>query len=115
MSELPTPYTIGHRAYSATGDDGFGNPVESWAAAVSRAVYAVAPGTPGEDYEVGRVSSRIPLIVLGPKTSLGTVHARDRMVWAALEFEVDGEPGNFDFGPFGWAPGMRVRMIRVEG
>lgn len=112
---FPAPFTIGHRVYSATGDDGFGNPVESWAVAVSRAVYAVAPGTPGEDYEVGRVSSRIPMVVLGPASSLAGIGARDIVVWAGKDYEVDGVVEDFDYGPFGFEPGCRIRMIRVEG
>lgn len=111
----PTPFTIGVRAHSTTGSDGFGNPTESWATAVNVSVYGVAPGTPGEDYEPGRVASRIPLIVLGPTAVLGGIGARDRVVWGGVEYEVDGVPEVFDVGPFGFEPGSRLRIVRVEG
>lgn len=112
----PEPWTVGVRVYSASGaDDGYGNPTESWATAVTKACYAVYPGTPNEDYLPGEIASRIPMFVLGSSASLGTVHARDRIVWGGKEFEVDGEPESFDAGPFGFEPGVRVRMIRVEG
>lgn len=115
MGVFPERFTIGVKSYSASGDDGFGNPVESWGSPVSTPVYAVAPGTPGEDYEPGRTPSRIPLVVLGSSDSIGSVRARDRVVWQGLEFEVDGEPESFDCGPFGFTPGVRLRIIRVEG
>lgn len=115
MTVFATPFTIGIRAHSSSGDDGFGNPVDSWAAAVSVEVYGVAPGTPGEDYEPGRNASRIPMVVIGPTDAIGSVGARDRIVWAGVEYEVDGAPEVFDFGPFGFEPGARIRMVRVEG
>ena len=115
MTLFPESFTVGHRVYSSTGDDGYGNPIESWATAVDRAVYAVYPGVPGEDYELGRVVSKIPMVVLGTADELGSVQARDRLVWESKEYEVDGEPESFDSGPFSFTPGVRVRMIRVEG
>lgn len=111
---FPEPHTAGHRVYSKSGSDGFGNPVESWAAAVTVAVYGTYPGTPGEDYEIGRVSSKIPLMMLGTATALGGVKARDRMVWLGVEYEVDGVPENYNYGPFSYTPGVRLRLIRVE-
>jgi len=115
VTTYPEPFTVGHRVYSSTGDDGYGNPVESWATAVDVAAYAVYPGVPGEDYEPGRIASLIPMFVLGTATALGSVKARDRMVWGGEEFEVDGEPENYNYGPFGFEPGVRVRLMRVEG
>lgn len=115
MAAFPEPFTCGHRIYSTSGTDAFGNDIEAWAAPVTRAIYGVYPGTPGEDYEAGRDASTIPLFLIGSSDELGTVHARDRIVWQGDEFDVDGEPESYDFGPFGWAPGMRVRLLRVEG
>jgi len=112
---FPTPYTVGVRMYGEAGDDGFGNPVESWSDPVDVPVYGVAPGTPGEDYEPGRIASNIPMVVIGPSSSLADVSARDLIVWAGKEYEVDGVPEDFDHGPFGFEPGCRIRMIRVEG
>jgi len=112
---FPTPYTVGISTYSIGSLDAFGDPIASWSAPVSVGVYAVAPGTPGEDYEPGRDVSRIPMVVLGPASSLGDIGARDRITWAGRTYEVDGEPEDFDHGPFGFEPGCRVRMIRVEG
>lgn len=115
MAAYPELFTIGHQAYSSTGNDGYGNPVESWAASVSRAIYGVAPGVPGEDYEPGAIASEIPLFAYGSAAELGTVKARDRMVWLSETYNVDGNPENFNYGPFGFAPGVRVRLILREG
>lgn len=112
---MNTPFTVGVRVHSGSSDDGFGNEVDAWADAVDVSVYGVAPGVPGEDYEPGRVASKIPLFVLGPTSVLGSVTARDRIVWDGAEFEVDGEPEVFDFGPFTYTPGTRVRIVRVGG
>jgi len=49
MSVYPTPFTVGVSAYTEGADDAHGNPVVTYATAVDVAVYAVAPGTPGED------------------------------------------------------------------
>lgn len=115
MSEYPELHTIGHAVHSSSGDDGYGNPVDAWADAVDRSVNAIYPGTPGEDYEPGRNPSTIPMIVLGSTDQLGTVTYRDRIVWDGDTFEVEGNPESFDFGPFDFEPGIRIRMVRVEG
>jgi len=111
----PTPFTIGVSVYETGADDAHGNPVESWATAADVPVYAVAPGTPGEDYEVGRNPSTIPLMVYGPTASLGSVAARSRVVWQGDTFEVNGAPEVYDYGPFSFAPGTCLRLMRVEG
>ena len=41
--------------------------------------------------------------------------ARDRMVWQSVEYDVDDNPENYNYGPFGFTPGIRVRLIRREG
>lgn len=115
MAAFPEPHTIGLQVYSTAGDDGRGNPVASWAAAVSKPAYAIYPGTPGEDYEPGRNPSKIPMFVLGSKDALGTVQARDRIVIGSDTFDVDGAPEDFTLGPFGFEPGVRIRLMRVEG
>lgn len=115
MSNFPTTHTVGHRVRSE-GVAGYGGvPEESWAAAVDVAVTAVYPGVPGVDYEPGRTSSEIPLFMLGPADSIGSVAARDRMVWQGSEYTVDGEPENYNYGPHGYTPGIRLRLLRVEG
>jgi len=115
MSVYPTPFTVGVSAYTEGADDAHGNPVVTYATAVDVAVYAVAPGTPGEDYEVGRNPATIPLMVYGPTASLGSVAARSRVIWQGDTFEVDGAPEVYDYGPFSFAPGTRLRLMRVEG
>ena len=115
MASFPERFTCGLRVYSLGSTDDWGNPAPLWAEPVSRAVYGAYPGTPGEDYEPGRNPSQIPLFLIGSSDQLGDVHARDRIVWQSAEFEVDGEPENYNFGPFGFEPGVRVRLLRVEG
>ena len=115
MTFLPENFTVGHQVYSATGS-GYGNtPAESWSTPSTVSVYAIYPGTPGEDYEAGRNPSLIPMFLLGSKDALGAVKARDRFTVNGDLFEVDGAIEDFTQGPFGWTPGVRVRLMRVEG
>lgn len=120
MATYPTPHSIGHHVYTE-GAVGFGGaPTVTYVPALDEAgtsldVYAIYPGTPGEDYEVGRTPSRIPLFVIGSADTLGTVAARDRVDYNGDLYDVDGAPENFNTGPFGFAPGVRVRLMRTEG
>lgn len=39
----------------------------------------------------------------------------DVLVIQGLEYTVQGDPADYRFGPFGFAPGVRVRCRRSEG
>lgn len=115
MSAFPERFAVGLQVRS-DGAAGFGGvAVESWAAAVDKPVYAVYPGTPGVDYEPGRSPSQIPMFVLASADSLGGVKARDRIVWNGATFQVEADAEDYNYGPFGFEPGVRVQMLRVEG
>lgn len=97
------------------GAAGFGNvAAETWAGATDVLAYAVYPGTPGVDFEAGRVASEIPMVVLAPSSSLGDAKARDKITFNGDTYMVEGDAERFDFGTNGHAPGVRVRMVRVE-
>lgn len=115
MAFLPENFTVGWQVYTASGT-GYGNTEEeSWTEPSTVPVYAIYPGTPGEDYEPGRTPSLIPLFVLGSKETLGGVKARDRIIVEDKTFEVDGVVEDYTMGPFDFAPGVRVQLRRVEG
>lgn len=115
MTAFPERFTVSRHTYMQ-GAPGFGGvPAESWSAPSTVSVYAIYPGTPGEDYEAGRNPSLIPMFLLGSKDALGAVKARDRFTVNGDLFEVDGAIEDFTQGPFGWTPGVRVRLMRVEG
>lgn len=107
--------TVGHMAYSESGDDGFGNPVGSWAAAVDVEVYGLGPDLSLEASESGRDSATVPWSVLGPTSVVGAFDYRDRLTFQGVTYELSGEPEVFDFGPFGFEPGARTRIVRVRG
>lgn len=115
MTPFPESFTVGHQVYSESGTGYGGLPTESWAPPASVPVYAIYPGTPGEDYEPGRNPAEIPLFLLGTSDALGSVQPRDRFVVNGDTFEVDGAVENYNFGPFGFEPGVRVTLKRVEG
>lgn len=48
IEQFPTPFTVGHKVFSASGTDAHGNPVEGWAAPVDRAVHGWAAPTTDE-------------------------------------------------------------------
>ena len=66
MSVFPTPFTVGHRVFSAGAVDDYGNPVESWATAVDRKVHGWSaprtsePKLAGHDRDVVEVELLVP-------------------------------------------------------
>lgn len=107
VSGLPTPWLIGLRVYSQAGEDGHGNPVESWAAPVPVPVHGVAPQTSLEPMEPGRYLVVETLTVYAPAGTVVGEH--DRVVWPYrdgmpevewVSYDVDGPLADWTTGPW---------------
>lgn len=109
---FPLPWTAGHRVYSEGAEDAHGNPVQSWAAAVNvPAIWwspsSTEPAVAGHD--------RVQVDVIMAVASTLVVSPHDRFVLAGQEYDVVGEPEDYDHGPR-TAPGRRpVNLVRVDG
>lgn len=115
MSVIPTPWTVGVRAWSPTGGvDRQGNPVSTWAAPVQAPVHGVAPRVVTEPGDPNRHAVVEGLTVYAPPGT--TVGPHDRVVIADQEYEVVGEVEDWTVGP--WlnpAAGVVINVERVEG
>jgi len=113
VTTYPTRFTVGVRTHQGGTENAHGNDEDSWSDPVDWAVYAVAPAGTLEPFEANRAPITWDLDVLGPVE--GAPGSKDLAVWQGVEYKVEGRFESFDFGPFGFAPGGRVRLKRVEG
>ena len=90
----------------ADGRDAHGNPIRRWAEPEVRKVFGWHQLTAEELAEQGINRSTRRLAVLAPwQPSIG-----DRVKILGTTFEVDGEPQDWDHGPFAFQPGYRFYM-----
>lgn len=117
MGWLPTPYTVGHRAYIPNATDPLGNEVEAWAAPVDLPVYGIAPGgseaNPEPEPDRPFVSTTKQLFM--PLESAANVGPHDRYIIDGIEWEQNGDLLDYTKGPFGWAPGVVVNIKKAAG
>lgn len=110
-------YVIGLKRYQAGAVDRYNKPTDSWLAAVDIEVYAIAPKSSDEPFEVGRDAVVTGLQVLAPA---GTVIGRkDRIVFEGEEYTVEGEIADWTYSPYHTGlledAGIEVNLKRVEG
>lgn len=111
---FPTPHTVETHALMKGSKDSHGNPAKSWADGVTQAVMGWAPATGDvEPVEVGRTAVIRDLDVFAPVGFIVGPH--DRVTVDGDLYDVVGHPEDFNHGPFGFAPGYRVGLKRVEG
>ena len=108
----PAETPIGVRAFVEGAKDSHGNPVRSWRPPVERLVFGTYPRYRNEP-TVGRSETVVGLTVLAPPGF--EIDYRDRVVVDGVEYEVDGEVGDWTRGPFGWAPGVEFALTRAGG
>lgn len=107
-----TTYSIGIKSYGEGAEDAHGNSVGDWGDPVATEVYAIAPRysnepTPGRDEVI------VGLTILAPPgVEVGPL---DRVVIDGEEWEVEGEVGNWNRGPFAYYPGVSFDLKRAEG
>lgn len=94
------------------GEDAHGNAVEGYAAPVQVEVYAIAPSTSAEP-ESGRNLVVTGYTLLAPPGTVIGPH--DLVVLDGEDYKVDGDPGNWNRGPFGYTPGVSISLTRAEG
>lgn len=113
MSIFPTPWTVTLHARSTGTKDAHGNPVESWATpGTEEPVYGWAPPSPdSQPFDANRTPVVRDLDVYAPASA---AKPKDQMSVNGVRYEVVGQPENFNYGPFGFAPGVRVSLLRVE-
>lgn len=109
---LPTPWSVGRRVFSGGGMDAHGNPTRSWSDPVDARVFGWAPAGTAEP-TVARDEVTWDLDLFAPPGFAAT--HMDRFVVDGLEFDVIGVVRDFTHGPFGFAPGVVLRLKRVEG
>lgn len=113
-------WTIGVCAREVGAKDSHGNPVESWADAVATPVYGWGPRSAdgsAEPYKPNRDVVIIGMSVYGPPSLAQAVTPLDRfeVPLGGDVYEVDGEIGDWNNGPFDWQPGCSIALKRVEG
>lgn len=113
MATFPTPWTITLHARSLGTKDFHGNPKETWAdPGISEDAYGWAPPSPdGQPFEPNRVPVVRDLDVYMPASA---ARPKDRMMVDGALYSVIGYPEDFNHGPFGFAPGVRVSLLRIE-
>lgn len=107
---FPEPYKVGYRKRSSR-HDGMSQ-VESWADPVDLPVIAIAP--PVQD-DVTRPERTGYTHVLDLYMVSSPSGHRDKFVVHGEEYFAEGVPDDFNFGPFGFKPGVRVRLMKAVG
>lgn len=107
---FPELYTVGYMKRS-TVHDGMSE-VESWAAPVDLPVIAIAPPVQDDITRPERTGYTHVLDLLMKTSPSGH---RDKFMVNGEEFFAEGVPDDFTLGPFGFEPGVRVRLMRAEG
>jgi hypothetical protein len=112
----PTPHSVGVRRFESTGDDGYGNPVDSHSATVlDLPVHFVAPAESVEPYRQLRDLLLTDLAVGAPKVD-NLPEPRDLVVWEDEDYTVEGDVADYTFGP--WTnpdAGVTFLIRKVEG
>ena len=95
-----------------TDFDDYGNPVTT----ETRTDWPVYGWAPGGSTELTGWSSQVTadLAVYGPQPPV-EISSSARLEVNGLTYDVKGIPQDFDHGPFGFAPGVRVLLERVTG
>lgn len=76
-----------------------------------RMVYGWAVPTSDEPKTVGENRLVVDLVVYAP----WTCSDKDRITILGRDFEVTGEPEDYNRGPFGWQPGYVINCRRIRG
>lgn len=112
---LKAKHTVGWIRYVEEADtDPYGEPVAGYLPPQPVKVYAVADTDPEElpGITSDRLSDRKSLYV---PPEFPDVDRKDRMELRDGIYEVDGGVVRYDQGPFGYNPGGRLRLVKVEG
>ena len=116
MAALRPRYPVTWKAFIGAGQDDYGNDVEQWADGVTVRVYGVNFPTSSEEIAAGHNRLVVDRVMLVPPDF--RCGERDRFQFSAEpdhDYEVVGVPERADRNPFGWNPGGKVNLRRVDG
>lgn len=116
MVYMPTPWVVEHLQIDRTTTqyDDLGNEVKVFKPPVTRRVYGWAPPRAGlETQTVGVTTSVVDLVVYSPPLDY-TIDTADRFRVNGKTYEVEGEPGDYSHGPFGFEGGVTINLRRAE-
>ena len=109
---MQTRWTVDVLPYIGTVDNEYGNTVDAWATEpVTKAVYGWAPAGTNES-NASRHTVTADLELFAPPGF--TLDSRDHVRILGQTYEVQGDVEDFNHGPFGWAPGVRVNLRRFS-
>lgn len=110
---LPAPYTVYREPYVPGGVDAHGDPVGTWGDPIAVAVHGWAPPSPDAEPITGRSAVERDLDLYAPAGTAGA--PKDRWVVGGVEYSQVGWPEDFTNGPWQWAAGVRINLLRIEG
>lgn len=111
---LPTLFSAGVRASTPGALDAHGNPEKSWGPAASHPVCGWSAPSSGEPKLAGHDRVVVDIELIAPVAF--PAKPQDLVVLEGREFEVLGEPEDYEHGPFGFRPGVLIwNLQRVEG
>lgn len=113
LPAFPFAHAVTHRVMTSGGTDDYGDPLPPTAEDVYVPVYGWGPATMTEPPEAGRSEVAWTMDIYAP--SSWEPAPADHVVLDGVEFEVVGHPEVWDYGPFGFSPGVVVHCRRVEG
>jgi hypothetical protein len=110
VTSFPTPWTVDVLPYVGTTEDAYGNETPTWATTpVTRSVYGWGPAGLNET-TASRDTVTADLELLAPSDFY--VGPKDHVRVLGQTYEVQGGVESYDFGPFGFTPGVRVNLRR---
>lgn len=111
---IPLLFTVRlHRAVESTRDS-HNNAVRTFAAPEDHKVYGWSAPSSSESNTPGQSNRVIHDLELLATESL-PVTAHDRMTVDGNLYDVQGDPADFNHGPFDFRPGIVVKLKRVTG
>lgn len=114
MVTFPEPFKVSHESRIEGAEDDWGNPVDSFAEPVEVNVYGWGP--PSADEPIRDTDSGLAhdIDLYCSKPFCGHLD-KVTLPNEPLSLVVQGRPDDFNYGPFGFTPGYRVKLKRVEG
>lgn len=89
-----------------------GSPRDAWGVSVLKLVYGVAP--PSSDQPVRVTDTGLKIVLDVYASSWGFV-PKSKVTVGGKTYLQEGYPDDFGMGPFGYRPGVRVNLTRIEG
>lgn len=107
---FPERHIVGFRKLTLV-DDGMSQ-TETWADPVDLPVYGWGPPSPDDVVRAEQTGVTHVLDVFCAESPTGH---KDKLIVNGVEYSVQGTPDDYRFGPFGYQPGVRVRLSKGVG